>query len=42
MLALYIYNFMMKEFDQCQFTGKMKGKHNVYARAQLYVHADPE
>ena len=26
MLALYIYYFMIKEFDECEFTGKFERK----------------
>ena len=29
MLAIYIYYFMMKEFDECPFTGKFKGEHTM-------------
>ena len=41
MQALQIYYFMMKEFDKCQFTGKISQKHtDVYPRTQLHVHAE--
>ena len=29
MLALYIYYFMIKEFDQCELTGKFERKHTL-------------
>ena len=29
MLAIYIYYFMMKEFDECPFTGKFEGEHTM-------------